>query len=176
LESPAIITKIKIYQKKTSGTKLWYDINDYNGDLLERRDWDVEDKVQRYEFNYHPPVTGQIVRISGKGMAYLSFSEVEVYGKYPPQPTPSPTLSSFLIHVVKNLSWRKPTWQTSTNNEQTSDHAVDGEIDTYSYTKRGYNAWEEDLESPAIITKIKFSNGGLKTDYGLTLEILMIIF
>merc|ERR1711862_1053250 len=73
------------------------------------------------------------------------------------QPTfsSSPSISSHPTFISKNLSWHKPTWQSSTLNGRNSDFAVDGEKDTHTYTKNGINSWEVDLESVAIITNIK---------------------
>merc|ERR1711862_56783 len=201
LESVAIITNIKIFQK-WPGDKLWIDVRDPNDNLVQRKDWNVENPPNDFEF-YFDSVMGQKVRISCRENCYLSLSEIEVYGKYliePPTLSPtmrptaisslvpsiepsfipstsnSPTSSSYPTFISKNLSWHKPTWQSSTLHGQSSAFAVDGEKDTHSYTKNGVNSWEVDLESVAIITNIKIFQKWPGDKLWIDVRVLMIIW
>merc|ERR1740124_1951854 len=65
-----------------------------------------------------------------------------------------------------NLALRKPTYQSSTVLGFTSDLAVDGDTSgkTYTHTGGGYNYWEVDLTTTAIITRVKIYQ---RTDCGV---------
>mmetsp|Transcript_20209 Transcript_20209/g.45804 ORF Transcript_20209/g.45804 Transcript_20209/m.45804 type:complete len:545 (-) Transcript_20209:1280-2914(-) len=70
-----------------------------------------------------------------------------------PSNSSPPSISSHPTVVGDNLALNKPAWQKTTLSEAAL--AVDGDLSTHSYTKNGCNEWKVDLESPALIRKVK---------------------
>jgi len=72
-----------------------------------------------------------------------------------PSISSSPSTSSSPTFIGENLALFRPSSQRSTIYGLSSDLAVDGDVSTDTHTGYGINYWEVDLESTAIIIKVK---------------------